>query len=112
MENSEKNIQFNYGYRDAGNNKNWGLVILANSNHISDLELADLLIREELFEDEFFYPNQLNIPSIHFEEWNRQLDHDWYEFVDLEFTEEPVTDLRSFDEFILDIKKYAQKPSF
>lgn len=111
MENSEKNIQFNYGYSDAANYKQWGKVIFANSIHINVLEPFELIIRKELFDEEFFYPYQLNIPSIHFDKWNRQLDHDWYHFVDLEFTEEPVTDNRSFDAFLLEIKKFAKKPS-
>lgn len=63
-----------------------------------------------MFDEEFFYPDYLNIPSIHFKNWNRQLDHDWYRFEDLEFTEVPITDKRSFDAFVLDIKKYAKKP--
>jgi hypothetical protein len=110
MPNSKKNILFNYEYRGAGNYKNFGSIVLCNSSQIEDLERNEEYIRELLFDTEFFYPYKLSIPLIHFETWIREVDHDWYRFLELEFTDESITDFRSFDEFLSDLKEFAKQP--
>lgn len=109
MNSPDSNIQFNYEYRDAGNNHQWGYIVFANSNQIVDLSPIEELIRKDLFDDEYFYPYKLEVPLLHFEKWDHQLDHDWYRFLDLEFTDNPVSDQRTFNEFLLDIEKFAKK---
>lgn len=103
MKNLKNNIKFNYEYRDTGNYHKSNSVIFRNSNGIDNLVIAIKEIRECLFDNEFFYPYKLSIPQIHFEKWNPKLDHDWYRFTILEFTDQSVTDSRTFSEFLYDL---------
>ena len=104
------NIKFNYEYRDAGGYRKAGSIVLVNSSGVKDCKQVELQIREYLFDREFFYPYKLSVPLIHFDKWNRELDHDWYRFESLEFTDEQKIDPRTFDVFLSDIRKLAQQP--
>ena len=109
MQNLKNNIKFNYEYRDAGNYNKSSSVIFRNCNGINNLEIAIKEIRECLFDHEFFYPYKLSIPQIHIENWNPKLDHDWYRFTELEFTHQSVTDSRTFNKFLSDLKQKAKQ---
>lgn len=106
------NIKFNYEYRDAGGNRRGGCIVFAWSGKTKDIKSIESQLRGYLFDEEFFYPYKLSIPLIHFEQWDHELDHDWYYFECLEPTEEETTDPRPFEEFLSDMQKFAKQPSF
>ena len=109
MQKTSTNIKFNYEYRDAGNYHSSGNIIFKASENNLDIEILELQVRDLLFDKEFFYPYKLSIPLIHFDEWNPELDHDWYRFENLELTDELPTDSRSIEIFLLDIKKFGKQ---
>ncbi|POZ53152.1 hypothetical protein [Methylovulum psychrotolerans] len=95
------NVKFEYLYRDAGNFKNWGEVIFSNQYNLKPDRLN--LIAENLFiERRYFLANKIDIPDLHFKEYNPQLDHDWHEFHNFSLTDETPNDLkhRNIGEFI------------
>lgn len=110
MPNTPTNIKFNYEYRDAGGNRKGGSIILECSDTDIKIKRTESKIRRYLFDEEFFYPYKLSIPLIHFANWDQMLDHDWYRFENLELTEEQITDPRSFNDFLSDLKKLAKQP--
>jgi len=83
MSDSSHNIKFNYLYRDAGNYKQYGSVILSNPDNLS-LEKIEKQIRANLIDGEYFIPSKLNIPFINEFPYDAELDHEWYEFVGVE----------------------------
>lgn len=103
------NISFNFLYRDGANYKNRGAIIVSNPDNHQDLSLLERKIRSSLFSTEFFYPDHLQLPDLHFEKWDSELDHGWYEFGSLEFTSEPTTDARTIDVLIQQIAQFAQQ---
>jgi hypothetical protein len=73
---------FDYLYRDAGNFKAFGTVILKGRVQPSDREL----IRSRLSSGEFFVAEQVGVPPLYGElyRWTggpTELDHCWHEFV-------------------------------
>lgn len=107
-----KNIKFEYEYRDAAGYRNGGEVIFVNQDKDINIEKITDEIRQNLFDQEFFYPYKLSVPLIHFDEHNPELDHDWYFFEGIEPTNENATDNRTFNEFLNDLKMFAKVPSF
>jgi len=103
------NIKFSYTYRDAGGSKKYGEVIFS-TEHTIDINTTNSEIRRHLIDGEFFYPDQLAIPSIHFETYIAEIDHDWYFFEGIEITSESATDTRTFQEFLSQLKHFAKKP--
>lgn len=84
------NIKFNYLYRDAGNYKSFGAVILANPNNFT-LQQAEELIRPKLIDGTWFYASQWQVPDLHIHNWDNDLDHTFHEFDSLEYTSEQPT---------------------
>jgi hypothetical protein len=101
------NIKFEYLYRDAGNNKNWGEIIFTNKKN-RNINVIDQAIRKILIEKEFFSVNNLNIPDLHFTEHDIDLDHDWHEYHSVsETTNEPTDKLnRDIADFIKSLNHY------
>ena len=81
------NIKFNYLYRDAGNYKQFGNIILSNPNNIS-IDLVTDIIRKNLIDGEFFEAGKWGVPSLFFDTKNED-DHEWHEFENIEITQEP-----------------------
>ena len=84
------NIKFSYLYRDAGNYKNYGEVIFANPDEIS-LEELERLIKLKLIDGQWFYAKDWEIPDLHFDKWNEDLDHGFHEFDILSYTDGIIT---------------------
>lgn len=59
------NIKFNYRYRDSGNYKNYGYVILANPDNLELSEIENL-IRAKLTDETWFYADQFGITGVVF----------------------------------------------
>jgi hypothetical protein len=101
---TELNIKLNYRYRDAGNYKQFGSVIFPNSNRLS-IEEATRLIREKLISEEFFIPQDLNPPTLHFHPYDPELDHEYHEFESWEETYEKANNPREAGVFLQDIQR-------
>lgn len=104
-----RNIQFCYEYRDSGNYHLEGFITFRNPAQIEDLAPFEEIIKNHLFDNEYFYPYKISVPLLQFDSWDPDLDHNWYRFLGLIFTdEEPNTEL-DFDEFINDFKRLAKE---
>lgn len=105
-----RNIRFSYLYRDAGNNKLFGDVILANPAGLSCADI-ECRIRTHLISSEFFEPEQWGIPPLRFDRWDIDLDHTWHEFESVEPTDEPVTHEKTAEDFwsAILLPEYGQK---
>lgn len=103
------NICFEYLYRDAGNFKNWGVVIFSNKNN-SDARYLEQQAIKVLIDREFFVAYKADVPNLHFKEYVESLDHDWHEFHSFKPSTDRPNDSCSRDivEFIESLK-YASK---
>ena len=95
------NIRFKYLYRDAGNFKNWGELVFSNPHNIN-VNLVKALAENVLIDQAYFIASKANVPDLHFNEYNDQLDHSWHEFHMVAQTEEATNDSlgRNIEEFI------------
>lgn len=100
----EPNIKLNYRYRDAGNYKQFGYVIFSNSRQLSIGE-ATIQILEKLIDNEFFIPQEWDLPRLHFHPYDPELDHQYHEFENWEETFEHATDSRDVKVFLEEIEK-------
>lgn len=73
------NIKFNYLYRDGGNYKNYGFVILSNPGNLALTEV-EKLIRNKLIDGEWFYADEWGLPELFFEWVDFRDDPTWHEF--------------------------------
>jgi hypothetical protein len=92
------NIKFNYLYRDACNYKKFNSVIFANPQNI-EVPTVEALISSKLIFCHWFYTDQWQVPDLHFDTWNNDLDHTFHEFENVEYTDEAAdgdTDIASF----------------
>lgn len=93
-------IQFNYLHRDSGNWKKFGNKEFSNPDQLS-IDEIEKKIRENLIDQQYFYPNQVGIKKFKFHRY--QDDYSWYEFDSVKIVKcWPITKshLRSIDEFI------------
>lgn len=103
------NIKFCYEYRDSGNYHLEGVLTFRNPAQIADLEPFEKIIRSHSFDAEYFYPYKVRVPLLQFETWDPDLDHDWYRFLELGFTDEGINTERDFYEFVNDFKMLAKE---
>jgi len=99
MSDLRNNLKFEYLYRDAGNYKQFGCVILKNPSKI-DPELATKQIRPYLIDGEFFYPDKIQVPYIEKYEFDPEMDHNWYEFEKFSLTDEKPTESINAQSFL------------
>ncbi|MDB4925879.1 hypothetical protein [Mucilaginibacter sp.] len=83
------NIKFSYLYRDGGNYKKYGYVVLDNPENKSLEQLAEL-IRSKLIYGEWFYANEWQLPDLFFSHFDPYYDPTWHEFESIEYTNQPV----------------------
>jgi hypothetical protein len=81
------NIKFNYLYRDSGNYKQFGNIVLSNLNNIA-VDLIEDIVRGNLIDEEFFDAHKWGVPLLLFDTKNED-DHEWHEFERIEMTDEP-----------------------
>ncbi|MDN3581923.1 hypothetical protein [Mucilaginibacter flavus] len=84
------NIKFNYQYRDGGNYKKCGSMVLANPTGLGLAELSSL-IRSKLIDQTWFYAADAGIPDLIPNTFNPETDSTWHEFESIEFTAAPVS---------------------
>jgi len=85
------NIELEYLYRDAGNNKIWSSVVFGNSNK-SDIAELERKIRATLIDGDWFVAEKLGVPPLKFKTSDESLDHGWHEFHQVSLTCKEVTD--------------------
>lgn len=95
------NMRFEYLYRDAGNFKNWGELVFSNPHNIK-VDIVTLMAESVLIEKAYFIANKADVPDLHFEQYNEQLDHSWHEVHAFIPTKEAPNDPRgrNIEEFI------------
>lgn len=91
------NVRFEYLYRDAGNYKRWGEVIFSNAKNIEQSTLDKLAGAALPFDEMYFLPDRVGIPSLHFTDWINDLDHCWHEIHVFELCDEAANDLLARD---------------
>lgn len=95
------NIRFSYLYRDAGNFKNFGEAFFSNPNETS-LEDLNARLKLALLDEMYFDAHAVGLPELFFEDYDKELDHDWHEFELLDYIDNtlkiPVAN--SIDSFI------------
>lgn len=99
MSDLENNLKFEYLYRDAGNYKQFGFVILRNPTQISP-EMAKDIIKHQLIDGEFFNPEKVRVPRLKNYEFDPELDHEWYEFEKFSLTIEKPTESITAQDFL------------
>jgi len=85
-------IEFEYLYRDAGNN---------------DLRELRISLKSVLIDQEFFVVSIARVSQLHFDTYDEELDHEWHEYHGLEETSEQITDSMGRD--ITDLMKALEK---
>ena len=93
-----KHCVFEYLYRDAGNYKAWGELLL--EGELDDEKTARLISRFE--EGELFIAEQIGVPTLYEQLWREcqcepsdELDHVWHEFSEIrEATHEDLERLK------------------
>lgn len=80
---------FEYLYRDAGNFKAWGALLLKGA--LTDAQVAEM--RSKFEGNEFFTAEQIGVPSLYEELWEysdgpTDSDHVWHQFFALRPAEE------------------------
>lgn len=88
------NIKLSYLFRDGGNYKTFGYVILSNPGRRST-EQIDNDLRRTLIDGAYFYPEQVQLPVLNYGEEGM-----WHEYEKTEMTDEEVTDERTIEEVI------------
>lgn len=100
---------FSYLYRDAGNFKNFASVVLSNTQQrpLAELEQA---LRSKLIDGLYFNAAQVNLPSVFFDDYDDELDHDWHEFESLELADVTVIEVpeRDISSLIQDLAKVPE----
>jgi hypothetical protein len=81
------NVKLEYMYRDAGNYKRHGEVVFSNKNDIPISTVKDIILNN-LIEGEWFQPTLWNLPDLHFDDWDDELDVPYHEFICIEETTE------------------------
>lgn len=98
-------IRFNYLHRDSGNWKKFGSKLFSNPEQLS-LEDIEQKARQNLIDQEYFYPDQVGIKKFRF---HRHLDdYSWYEFESVEVLDNidpPIKELKSINDFLLLLEK-------
>ncbi|MCJ8498831.1 hypothetical protein MVI27_11280 [Chryseobacterium salipaludis] len=92
--NSSNNIKLSYLFRDAGNYKTFGFVVLSNSGGKSPEEI-DGDLRRCLIDGAYFYPEQVQLPVLDCSDAGM-----WHEYEKVEMTDEEVTGGRTVEEVI------------
>jgi len=102
------NIELEYLYRDCGNFKNYGKVVLANKHSLSAKEIHEKILGTVMSEP-FFEASELRLPDLFFKNfpYDPELDHELHEYHRVSETKEPTSDAvgRDITDLLLEIEK-------
>jgi len=104
MKGLKNSIKFCYRYRDYANYKKYNEVVFPNPNN-RPIEELNQFIKEHLFEDKLFYTVEWELPDLHFDDLDPDLDHFVHEFDSVEETNDAITSAITIDQFLLIILK-------
>ena len=93
------NIEFEYRYRDFGNNKRYGVVVFGNRTNILIERIRLRLQRLMIGDGMTFSASHLKIPEMFFPDspFDPALDWEMHEFCDASDTDLPVNDVGGRD---------------
>ena len=97
-------IRFNYLHRDSGNWKKFGSKKFSNPDQLT-IEEIEQRIRQNLIDQEYFYPDQVGIKKFKFHQYLD--DYSWYEFESIEIIrciDPPKKELKSISNFLLQLE--------
>ena len=97
-------IRFNYLHRDSGNWKKFGRKKFSNPDQLT-IEEIEQRIRQNLIDQEYFYPDQVGIKKFKFHKYLD--DYSWYEFESVEILtniESSEKELKSISNFLLQLE--------
>ena len=86
------NIRMEYLYRDAGNYKSWGAVVVANAPDPLALDDIEARARAALIDSGWFIASAAGLPELRGDEWDDELEHDWHELHGFTGTDAPPDD--------------------
>lgn len=98
-------IRFSYLHRDSGNWKKFGSKLFSNPEQLTIEEITQK-IRENLIDQEYFYPDQVGIKKFKFHRYKD--DCSWYEFESVEIMENAIPqrkELESIGSFLEKLQK-------
>ncbi|MFC3414680.1 hypothetical protein [Algoriphagus hitonicola] len=98
------NLKLNYMYRDGANYKQFGWVIFANPGFLCPRRAAEQF-KEKLIYGEYFVPQDWGLARLQKYAYDPEIDHEWHEFENFEWTEEDATDEREISRFLNEIEK-------
>src|SRR5690606_5386634 len=101
------NIRFNYLYRDAGNYKQYGLVVFSNPHNLP-LREVEQSIRSALIDGELFNDSRWQLPDLREQEWDDEMDHDWHEFESVKEIEGDGKTYPSIEDLLHRIKRHQE----
>jgi hypothetical protein len=107
-----KNIQFEYLYRDGANYKAWGTIVFSNPDELSVSEI-DKRLRRAFNSDSQFVADQIEIPEIFLYRDGSLTsdDHCFHEYDRVELTDDAVTDVqgRTMSGFLAQVEIASQR---
>jgi hypothetical protein len=107
-----RNIQFEYLYRDGANYKAWGTIVFSNPAGLSVPEVDERL-RRAFNADLQFVASQIGVPEIFlYRDGNLTSDdHCFHEYDRVELTDDVVTDMqqRTVSDFLAQVEIVSQR---
>lgn len=85
------NVQIHYLYRDAGNFKSYGSVVVANPD-VLPAPIVEKQIRRFLVDGSYFIATNVSLPDLRFTTIFPHLDHDWHELEEVVDSDLPPDD--------------------
>jgi len=98
------NIKLNYLYCDYANYKNYYEAVFANPENLSLQQINEDIV-PNLLDGIWFYAGRWGLKDLHFEKYDDENDHPYHELINVEFTDEVVTEAISIKQFIKKIKE-------
>jgi hypothetical protein len=103
-----RNVKFSYLYRDAGNYKNSGEVVLSNPESI-EIESVRIRLTRAFEQGDLFLADQVRVPEVFLfrEGCATSDDHCFHEFRSVEPTSEPAHDKhhRSISQLVAEVER-------
>lgn len=103
------NLKMEYMYRDAGNNKLRGFQIFSNNHRLSICQVADFMVAA-FIDKKWFDPSLCGIEKLVFDRYDSDLDHEWHEVEEVNFTNDLITMDVDIADFLFNAIKVHARP--
>lgn len=94
-----RNVAIDYQYRDGNNFKTSGTARLKIEDE-AELEAGVDRILTRLTDDKLFIPEKVGLKPLAFSDGHTDADHPWHEWIDVYWTDQPVTEEQSFEDLL------------